>query len=206
MLIQLFYSNKCSACVELLAVIINEGIQRIFVPVCLDDMNSSELVIFLSKLRIEKIPAIIITEGNLQPTVLEGALQCSQWLNTMIQNRRNNIKQIVENQRRAIQKTQTALRMKNESALEYVPDEMDGVSDSYAYTTTDMYQPKNYVPHGCENGYLVVTPQVMETKINKDELTRQMSSLEQTREADKMELQKIMEQNQIAAIMHAQTV
>lgn len=182
---------------ELWQVVMNEGIQQMFVPICLDRMSSREL----AQLKLEKVPTIIITAPNQNPQLMEGPKQCSQWLNQIIQNRRNNMMQYVEQQRRLIQKQQQDKKMQ-EGCLEFIGEEMDGVSDAYSYLATDMYQPKNFIPVGQEENYRMATIQVTENKLTKDEMTRNLTDIRNNREKDTEELKQIMEENQIQQIMN----
>ena len=201
MIIQLFYSAQCKACNELWTVILNEGMQRMFTPVCLDNMNPKTI----AELKLERIPAIVISsEDKLQPVIYEGSKSCSEWLNTVIQNRRNTLKQQIENQRKLIQQKQVAARIKEQGALEYISEEMDGVTDTYSYVATDLYQPKNFVPVGQEQNFNVITPQDKERKFTHEDLSIQMKNIIGTRSKDTNEYQKIMEQQQIQSVLNNQ--
>ncbi len=201
MFIQLFYSKKCQACNELWTVIINEGLQRMFVPVCLDNMSTKNI----AELKLERIPAIVILSDTQRPIVYEGSKNCGDWINTIIKNRRLNTKQHVETQQRLVNQNKSMIRSNEQgSALEYVMEEMDGVSDAYSYVATDMYQPKNYVPVGQENSFGLVTPQDTEHKINAIDITANIREVMRGRERDTIELQKNMEQQQIQIIMNTQ--
>ena len=89
----------------------------------------------------------------------------------------------------------------NNSVLEYIGDEMDGVSDDYAYILTDMSQPKTYVRVGYEQHLKVVTPQLKETKISKDEMSHTVSELDKRRTVDTTAIKQQMEQNQLQAVL-----
>jgi len=196
--IQLLYSTKCQACMELWRVINNEGIQQMFIPVCLDRMSSKDI----SQLKLEKIPSIIIVSPNTPPQILEGPKHCGNWLNQIIQNRRNTMMQQIDTQRRLIQKQQQEKKMQEGGALEFIGEEMEGISDAYSYLATDMYQPKNFIPVGQEENYRMATIQMKENKISTDELSRNISDLRNNREKDSDEMKRTMEQNQLQIIMN----
>jgi len=183
---------------ELWRVINNEGIQQMFVPVCLDRMNSKDI----AQLKLEKIPSIIISSQNGPPQIFEGPQKCGQWLNQIIQNRRNNMIQQVETQRRLIQKQQQEKKLQEGSVLEFIGEEMEGISDAYSYLATDMYQPKNFIPVGQEENYRMATLQMKESKISNDELSKNISDLRHNREKDSDELKRMMEQNQLQIIIN----
>ena len=196
MIFQLFYSHKCKACQELINVIVNEGIMRMFVPICLDNMSQSDII----RMNFKYVPTIIVIGDNKQTTIYEGPEKCGPWINTLIQRRRSQIKQYAENQRRNVQKINNTFA-NNTSALEYITDEMEGVTDGYAFVATDLYQPKNFVPIGQETNFNLLTPQDKEIKINQNEMDAHLNELATHRDKDVTTMQKIMEQNQIKTIM-----
>ncbi len=200
MIIQLFYSTKCKACNELMMVIVNEGMQRMFMPVCLDEMSPKNI----AELKLERIPAIVIITDNQTPMIFEGSKNCGEWLNNIIRNRRVNMKQYVNNQRKLVQQSQTVACTKEQETLEYINEEMDGVSDAYAYVATDIFQPKNFVPVGQEHHFSVVTPQDKEDKLSNIDTTNKLKEVVRTRDFDTCELQKQMEKQQIQTIINSQ--
>ncbi len=199
MIFQLFYSHKCKACQELINVIVNEGIMRMFVPICLDYMNQSDII----RMNFKYVPTIIVIGDNQQSTVYEGPEKCGPWINTLIQRRRSQIKQYAETQRKNVQKINNMITSGNSNApaLEYIADEMEGVTDGYAFVATDLYQPKNFVPIGQEKNFNLLTPQDNEKKIGHHEMDSHLSELSMTRDRDNVVMQKTMEQNQLNAIM-----
>jgi molecular chaperone DnaK (HSP70) len=193
----LYYTTHCGACVELFIIIMNEGIKDIFILKCLDGFSSEQLC----SLPMKQLPAIILEDQNGMYHVYEGAKQCGNWINAIIQNRRLNINMHVENQRKMIQKEHANLRNQNGySELEYNEEEMEGVSDSYSYVATDLHQAKNFIPVGQEENFNIVTPQMKEATLKKDEMIKNINFLKDDREKDTNELKKIMEQKQIYAV------
>jgi hypothetical protein len=195
--IRLFYSTKCHECMNLWQVIYNEGIQRMFIPVCLDNFSSKDI----SRLSLREIPAIVISTPNTPPSVYQGPQQCSQWLTNFTINRRKNLIAQVEAKRRLIQKTHAIERAQGDSVIEFTDTEMEGVSDNYSYNHTDLCQPKNYVMIGQESN-AIITPNIQQSKIDVNTLKNQLSMLESSRTDDNQNIMKIMEQNQIKAILN----
>lgn len=197
MFIRVFYSTKCQECMNLWQVIYNENIVKMFIPVCLDNYSSKQI----ASLSIKEIPAIVIASENQAVTVFEGPQKCSQWLTMFTLNRRKNIVQQVEQQRRLIQKAQSVARNQDGGTLEYIESEMDGISDGYAYNHTDLCQPKSFVMVGNEDKYNIITPMIKEGKVDMDSMKRNLADLEASRSADTQHFMKIMEQNQIKAVL-----
>jgi len=181
---------------NLLQVITNENIIKMFIPVCLDNFSSSQI----SSLSIKEIPAIVISSENTIPIVYEGPQNCSSWLNSFIINRRKNLINQVENNRKNIQHAQNELRKNEGGAIEYNETEMEGISDSYSYNNTELAQPKNFVLVGNEDKQHIVTVNENENKFNKNELRARMSELEMQRNTDTKEYVNFMEQSQIQKI------
>uniref|UniRef100_A0A6C0DZ06 Thioredoxin-like fold domain-containing protein n=1 Tax=viral metagenome TaxID=1070528 RepID=A0A6C0DZ06_9ZZZZ len=198
MFIRVFYSVKCSECMNLLQVITNENIIKMFIPVCLDNFTSSQI----STLSIKEIPAIVISNNNTPPIIYEGPQQCSTWLNSFIVNRRKNLIQQTEANRKNIQQAQNELRKNEEGAIEYNENEMEGISDSYSYNNVDLAQPKNFVMVGNEDKQHIVTVNENESKFSKNELRAKMSDLNIQRNIDTKEYSQFMEQSQIQKIVN----
>lgn len=199
MIIRLFYSKKCDECMNLIQVIINEGIIRMFTLMCLDNYTSKEI----ASLSIKEVPAIVINAENQVPVIFEGPMRCSQWLTNFTLNRRRNLAQQVEQQRRLVQKSHANVRTQEGGPIEYTEAEMDGVSDGYSYNNSDLlYQPKNFVMVGDEENCFIRTPQLVEGKVDMETMKRQLSDLEASRQNDNQQFMKSMEQNQIKAVIN----
>jgi len=199
MIIRLFYSNKCKECMNIWQVVCNEDIKRMFIPVCLDNYTSKDI----EKLSIKRIPSIVVSVENHKPAVYEGSFECSKWLNTFTANRRKNLLQRVEQQRKTIQKDNN--EHKENGPIEYTSNEMDGVADEYAYLNTDLSQPKNFLPIGMENTQ-IHTPNNLtyNDKLTAREMASQQNTLKNARAADEQQIKQIMEQNQINAVLNTQ--
>lgn len=198
MFIRLYYSKRCNECIDLWQVIFNENIKNMFIPICVDEFTSKEI----ATLSIKEVPAIVVSVENQLPAIYEGPAKCAQWLNNFTFNRRKNLVNQVDQQRRLIQKAHASLRAQEGGPIEYTDNEMDGVSDGYAYMNTDLSQPKSFVMIGDEENCFIRTPQLIEGKIDTDTLKRQLSDLESSRNTDTNQFMKIMEQNQIKSVIN----
>lgn len=199
MFIRLFYSTECKECMNLWSVIYNENISNMFIPVCLDNFSSKKI----SQLKIKEIPAIVVSCENKPSTIFEGPQQCSQWLTTLMYNRRKNICEQVEQQRKLIQKAQAETRMQDGGTMEYIAEEMDGITDNYSYNMTELCQPKNFIPYGEEEKYNIVTPQTSCDKIDMITMKKQLATLEATRKSDDTKFADNMEKQQIQKIFNS---
>jgi hypothetical protein len=198
MFIRIFYSERCSESMNLWQVIFNEGINRMFIPVNVDKFSLEQT----ARLRIKYVPSIVINSENQQVRIYEGAQQCSDWLTGFTLNRRKQLAQQVDKQRRIIQRAQNDERKQSDGVLEYLDAEMDGISDNYAYNNTDLCQPKNFIMVGDEDKYAVITPQCEEGKLDIDTMKKQLAEQEKVRTDDNHQFMRMMEQNQIKAVIN----
>ena len=204
MFIRVFYSMKCKECINLWQVINNEGISRMFIPVCLDNFSSKQISSVMTSIRA--IPAIVISSENQKTAIFEGPQSCSQWLTSFTLNRRRNMAQEVEQQRKLIQKAQCIARAQEGGAQEFTEAEMDGISDNYSYNHTNLCQPKNFVMVGSEDQNTIMTPQIVEGKIDINTMKKQLIDLESSRNTDNQQFMKAMEQNQIKTILNYKNI
>src|SRR5437762_12388585 len=116
-------------------------------------------------------------------------------------NRRRTLAQIVDQQRRLIQKAQADERIRTDGALEYVDAEMDGITDNYSYNNIDLCQPKNFVMVGSEDKYSIMTPLNNDGKLDLETMRKQMTEQDSARNADTRQFMQMMEQNQIKAVI-----
>lgn len=197
MFIRLFYSNRCEECMNLWQVIYNEGIVKMFIPICIDKFTSAQY----QQLSIKEVPAIVISAENQRPAIHEGPVRCSRWLTNFTLNMRKSLAHQVDQQRKLIQRAHVEARTQNSGPMDYIEAEMDGISDGYAYNKLDIGQPKNFVPVGNENAYIIKTPLLNEGKIDTDTLKRQLAELETSRQSDNQQFMKTMEDKQIRAVV-----
>lgn len=200
MFIRLFYTTTCNECNNLRTVIRNENIEQMFIQICLDNCSSKQLGEIMTTVKV--LPTIVISVENQPSAIFEGPFKCSQWLTNFTANRRKNIAQSIEQRRRLIQKEQNLARQQDGGTDGYVEAEMEGVSDNYSYNVIEICQPKNFVMCGDEESSSIMTPRHNESKVDTDTMKRQLVELEASRNTDTQQFMKVMEQNQIAAVIN----
>jgi hypothetical protein len=200
-IIRLFYSVKCDECMNLWQVIYNEGIGRVFIPVCLDKYTSKQIQNL--GIGIKELPSIVVSTQNHPPMIHEGPQQCSQWLTNFTLNRRKVLAQQLEQQRKIIQKEHARVRALEDGPIEYLECEMDGISDAYAYNDTDLCQPKNFVMVGNEeNSRIVTVTNTKDCKFDMAATKAYVAELEKSRGSDNINLMQDMEKRQINTIIN----
>jgi len=193
---RLFYANSDKESMNIYNIIMQNGMTRLFQMTDVTQLSMDQL----SNLQMKTVPTIVISSPNNRPEVYDGPKNCSVFLNTLIINRRASQIQETEARMKIIQKAQRDARLVSEGPSEYSEAEMSGVSDNYSYMQTDMAQAKSFVLVGQEDATTVITPQLKESKINKNQMSADLSSLQKQREVDTKNFSNIMEQRQIDAI------
>lgn len=197
MVIRFFYTKSCSECHNILQCIFTDGIGRLFAMICVDDFTSEQI----ANLKLRRVPAIVISYRNKNPEIYEGASSCSNWLKMFTYNWKLSQKQRVTNQMKLIQQARIKAR-KKDGALEYIEAEMEGMQDNYSYNATDLCQPKNFVTVGNEAAANIITPQLKQSKMSREEITKQMKELEKKIQNDTNKFKEIMERKQIEAVFN----
>lgn len=196
---RIYYTKRCKDCLQLLNVIMNEGIQKMFILICLDELSQEQLISLSSQLNL--FPTIIISNEK-RSEAYQGPQECSQWLNTFLQNRRLSIMQRVTQQRRLIARKQYLEKMKNDGVMEFNEEEMDGITDSYAFNTTiDLAHSKNFIPVGQEENFNIVTPQNRFSKLDYKTVKSKLSDIEKERNLDVNDITSFLEKEQIRSIL-----
>jgi len=193
---RLFYANSDKESMNIYNIIMQNGMTRLFQMTDVTQLSMDQL----SNLQMKTVPTIVISSPNNRPEVYDGPKNCSVFLNTLIINRRASQIQETEARMKIIQKAQRDARLVSDGPSEYSEAEMSGVSDNYSYMQTDMAQAKSFVLVGQEDSTAVITPQLKESKINKNQMSADLSALQKQREVDTKNFSNIMEQRQIDAI------
>lgn len=139
---KLYYSNKCETSKAVICMLRNEGILDKFVLYCVDDPKIFNLV----KGKLQKVPTMIIPSCN----GVFVAAEIFSWFRKIKENRQiitSSINtQISQNK---IQQKTTDIKehqhAKNPHG--YNTNEMAGMSDTYAYTNSELVPMHNYIRH-----------------------------------------------------------
>ncbi len=128
-----FYSKKCKASQNLIIFLTNMQMLQTFQMVCIDEMKANQI-----PQGITQVPALVLPEIN---SIFQGK-DCFMWVDRI---RTNFIKQnIMQNQ------VQNGIHG-------YITLENEGTSDKFAYTSTDIAQPKSFLPYGEDEKYSIYT-------------------------------------------------
>lgn len=179
----LFYSTKCDSCKSFIKILNNENLINIFKCINVDKINIEKL----SKMGIKNVPTIIIKGQNGVSSLYE-CINAFTWLDNIIKYRRS-----------------TLIKKNNDIQLNiidgYKTEELNGISDQYAYLQTDVAQPKSFLPYGKDDQYRIMTiPTNMNDKLDSRDQQELIDKLETIRNSQTNELKNIMEKNQLEII------
>ena len=198
----IFYHPKNAGSFNLMKLMENEGMLRMFELKSVQGMSDEHLISY----GIFSVPTIVfINNGNKGIYEKEKAFA---FVNNMIENRRQNIIRRTENHRRLIQ-TNGMMNNIKDGLFEYNSNESQGVSDAYSYwkddinQDIDIAQPKSFLQYGKDAQYSIMTlPENTKTKLNADTQNRLISNIKQQRDQQDGQLKQIMESQQIDKILN----
>ncbi len=174
----LMFSRKCQTSSNLILLMRNLNILMNFEMVCIDDLIAQKkpLPPFL-----KTVPALILPEIN---GVFQGR-EAFEW---------------VEKLRLSTIKMNMLRTQQNMGPAGFVNTEMNGFSDNFAYTSTDMPQPKSFLPYGEDDKYGIYTGHEG-TKLTEQDLKQQINQIETNRKEQEKQLSNIIEQNRTNSIL-----
>jgi hypothetical protein len=157
---------------------------EIFKCICVDKMPIDNL----SKMGIKNVPTIIIKNQNGASSLYE-CRNAFMWLENILKYRRNS----------SIKKN---FDIPVASIIDgYKTEELNGISDQYAYLQTDIPHPKSFLPYGKDEQYRIITiPSNANDKLDGKDQSDMINKLESLREKQTDDIRNIMEKNQLDII------
>lgn len=131
----LIFSKKCQSCANLIVILRNMNLLLNFEMVCLEDLIAQRKQL---PPNIKTVPALIMQDINV---VLQGK-ETFEWTEKI---RMNMIKMNM------------AKNAQQAGPHGFTNVEMGGFSDNFAYTLTDLAQPKSFLPYGKDDEYAIYT-------------------------------------------------
>jgi len=187
----IFYSKNCRDCCNLLTILKNENMIQNFVLFCVDGRLHDVPP------NVTMVPTMIVSGIN-KP--LAGK-ETFEWINkakflrqqnTMNMNKQNIMKM-------------NLMRMASKKGPHgFLNDEMNGISDGFAYTKTDMALPHRYVSAAEKNKNAIFTAPESKQKISPAEQQRRIEELQKEREGQDTSNSEVMKKQQINAVIQAE--
>jgi hypothetical protein len=142
----LIFSKKCQSCANLIVILRNTNLLLNFEMVCLEDLIAQKKQL---PPNIKTVPALIMQDINV---VLQGK-ETFEWVEKI---RMNMIKMNITKNSQQV------------GPHGFTNVEMGGFSDNFAYTLTDLAQPKSFLPYGKDDEYAIYTGKEVSKITGKD--------------------------------------
>lgn len=182
----LFYSPRCESSANFIRIITCEKINTMFNLISIDTMSTEQLI----GLGIKKTPMLVLRNENNETIGVHEGQVAFEWLNNFIQNRRQNMMKMVEqNRKKLIQSNMTQQANKDNIA----GNEIQGLSDNFTYINVDYVPTKSYLPYGQDNDFKILTFKDNQGKINERDMKSKISEYESTRSKTDNEIKNIVE-------------
>jgi hypothetical protein len=184
----LFYSERCNTSRNLIEMMKREDLLKYFEMVCIDNK--------LDKIppMITHVPALITTDT---PRPWMGA-DAFKWL----QNIKYMRQQQIQDKNNKLQLYNTIKELESGGPKAFT-DEMQGISDNFAYKDIDNAQPKSFEEYGKEvsKENIIYTPPIDKKKITKGEQMKLINEFKSDRSVQDKELDKVLKMKQIDEII-----
>ena len=128
----LFYSPRCESSANFIKIITSERINQMFNLMNIDTMSTEQIL----SLGIKKTPMLVLRDNNNRTIGVHEAQNAFEWLNNLIQFRRQNMAKIVEENRKKILQSRGQQNV-NKDLVSGKSDELNGISDNYSYIDID---------------------------------------------------------------------
>lgn len=184
----LFYSPRCESSANFIRIITSEKINSMFNLISIDTMSTEKLI----SLGIKKTPMLVLRNQNNETIGVHEGQASFEWLNNLIQFRRQNMMNMVEqNRKRLIQSNMAA--QANKDNVSGRSDELTGLSDNFAYVNVDYVPTKTYLPYGQDNEFKILTFKDNQGKITERDMKSKISEYETTRKQTDNEIKNIVD-------------
>lgn len=172
----LFYSPRCESSANFIRIITSEKIDNMFNQISIESMTTEQLI----GLGIKKTPMIVLRNQNNETNGVHEGLNAFEWLNNLIQFRRQNMAKIVEqNRKKLIQANNT---IQNKELVNGTSTELNGISDNYSYINIDYVPSKSFMPFGQDDNFKILTFNDNQGKIVDRDMKNKMSEYNSLRQ------------------------
>ena len=161
----LFYSPRCESSANFIRIITSEKINNLFNLVSIDTMSTEQLI----SLGIKKTPMLVLRNQQNQTIGVHEGQTAFEWLNNLIQFRRQNMMNMVEQNRKKLIQSNMAQQM-NKDNIAGRSDELTGISDNFAYVNVDYVPTKSFLPYGQDSDFKILTFKDNQGKISENEM------------------------------------
>jgi hypothetical protein len=211
----LYYSIKCDYSRNIMKLMENHGLNKMFEYRCVDNMSLEEI----TQLQLNITPTLVMTNPNGKLQIYESE-DAFVFIKNFLCSRRESLIKQAEATRKLIQSNNTKNNLK-ENLYGYCPDEQNGISDNYSTWNNDfnkdvtMALPKTftqYNPNDTRGDSIMTIPignvkdykakESLEAVYGKD-IKSVLAKMENDRKEQDKELAGQMEQNRFNTVVSA---
>ena len=161
----LFYSPRCESSANFIRIITSDRINNMFNLVSIDPMTDEQII----SLGIKKTPMLVLRNQNNETIGVHEGAAAFDWLNNLIQFRRQNMAKMVEQNRKKLIQSNMAQNV-NKEFVNGKSDEITGISDNYSYIDIDYTPSKSFMPYGHDDNFKILTFNDNQGKINDKDM------------------------------------
>ena len=187
----LFYSKECNTCINLLKILHNENLLSCFKLFCVDERLND------IPPQITVVPTMIVS--NIGRTLV--AQEIFEWITKIKFVRQQQLMNVNKNIIK--QNLLKVAQNSTQGPLGYSEQEMSGMSDMFAYKDIDKAQPHNFFGVGEEDKHAIFTAPEL-SKLSDNEQSTQIKEIENYRNNQDGEFNKLMKQQQIQAVLKSE--
>lgn len=176
----LFYSRQCRLCANTMNLLQNEDLLQNFKLVCVDGQLDT-LPAFITE-----VPTLIVS-NNKQPLTGQNIFKWIESIKFLRQQK-------AENNNKRIAEYNINKQNHTNGPLAYLTSEMDGFSDTFAYTTCDNAIPHRFYECTNDNKENIFTAPEQKIKINDDVLNKKLKDFAAMRKEQDENITGIIQQ------------
>ncbi len=189
----LFYSSRCESSANFIRILENKGLRPMFQLISIDQMPTDDII----KLQMNFTPMVMIRDQTGRNTTRHEGKKAFEWLDNLIRFREQNMAKIAEtNRRKILQSNQQVARAQDQNVLSFFPQETQGVSDNFSYTSDalqEIAQPKSFMPYGTDGEHKILTFNNEKTRLSERDMTNKLKDFESKYNQDTKNLTSIVE-------------
>jgi hypothetical protein len=153
-----------------------------FNQISIDTMSTEKLI----GLGIKKTPMIVLRNQNNETIGVHEGSVAFEWLNNLIQFRRQNMAKIVEQNRKKLIQANNATQ--NNEMINGTSNELNGISDNYSYINIDYVPSKSFMPFGQDENFKILTFKDNQGKIIERDMKNKISEYNTLRQNNDTEI------------------
>jgi len=184
----LFYSPRCESSANFIRIITSEKINNMFNLISIDNMSTEQLI----SLGIKKTPMLVLRNQHNQTIGVHEGQSAFEWLNNLIQFRRQNIINTVEQNRKKLIQSNMAQQI-NKDNIAGKSDELSGISDNFTYINVDYVPTKSFLPYGQDSEFKILTFKDNQNKICEQDMKSKLSEYQNMRTKTDSDIKNIVD-------------